>query len=82
MTDKVKVDRPSDAHRGFRIAAIGLMLGFAGVAIAFFDPTTGDGGSGGFFFKAGFAVAVIGILLGIFGSVIHFASLGDHGGKK
>jgi hypothetical protein len=50
--------------------------------VAFLDPATGDGGSGGSLFKLGFAVAVAGILIGLFGSVIHFASLGDQEGKN
>lgn len=64
-------------RRGFKIATIGLLIGFASVVIAFLDTGTGDGGSGGVLFKLGFAGAVLGILIGLFGSVIHFATLVD-----
>lgn len=72
----------SDSRRGFKLATIGLLIGFAGVLLAFLDPTTGDGGSGGLLFKLGFAIAVFGTLVGIFGSVIHFASVGECGRRE
>ena len=69
--------KPSDQEvnekfRGFGIAIMGLLVAMIGGALAFLDPSTGDGGSGGFLFKAGFALAVLGILIGILGSVLHF----------
>jgi len=66
------MDQQKDSRRGFKIAALGLMIAFAGLGLGFLDPSTGDGGSGGILFKLGFAGAIVGILIGIFGSVVHF----------
>ena len=77
-----QMEKDKTHSRGFRIALIGVVIGCAGVALAFLDPATGDGGSVGALFKLGFAIAVIGMLIAAFGSVIHFAMLGEKENRK
>lgn len=81
MTD-TEENLNENPRRGFAIAAVGLLIGFAGVGLAFLDPSTGDGGSGGWLFKLGYTLAVIGFLTAAFGSVIHFATMMDRDRNK
>jgi len=61
----------NDDRRGLKICTIGMLIAFFGGALAFLDPATGDGNSGGLLFKLGYAIAVLGILVGIFGTIVH-----------
>ena len=79
----VTKDNPNEkTRRGFAIAAAGVLIGFAGLGLAFLDPSTGDGGSGGWLFKLGYAVAVLGFVTTAFGTIIHFATMVTHGRDK
>lgn len=76
MTDTRKKSN-ENLYRGFAIATIGLLMGFAGMGLAFLDPSTGDGGNGGWMFKLGYAGAAVGFLTAAFGAVVHFAAMAD-----